>query len=812
MVQLKICSGGIEDDTETTTTWWSEWCEDYDEEREMEPRPEPRRDATLTLRLRSYRVRRQRERVVGFEDASKKEGYMRGMNAEGIGPSEIETREDPGLHEEQRISGFVHGLRTRNLVEHLSMDLSSTYKGLMEKTYTWVEAREKDKDRFSPYRGPNHGFLLSLSKSPKEILATIRAARSFEPPPKMFGSKRSRDMSKYCHFHEDYEHDTNDCRHLKTQIQEAVNSGQLSHLVKGIKKERTKSSNTPRGESKKDKGKAPTETPILMVSQGAHIAKCLVQENKDYEGKEIIFPPVTRVNNAPVITEAKIFERKVGRVYMDGGSSFSLEITIGDSPLSRTETLNFVLVRSDSPHNMLLGRTVMQRMGIVVSTIHGAIKFHTEKGIETVLLTDEANEGTKRAKRIHATSPFLGHLITKHGIKANPSKLKAVTDLDQPRTLKDIQSLNEKLAALIRSLSKGTKRPLAFFKVLKGCKDKKSIKWTTKTDNALEKMKKLVQTLPTLTAPRVGETLTMHLAASKERRVAKWAIELGEHDIVFLRREEKETSADFLFEIASEDNEKKEKLNEVLNSSNKWRLYTNGASNLDGSGAGLMLIDPEGKEYTYALRFECETTNNEAEYEALLSEQESRCAKQAGINDLRTSHEGSTSRSFDQKNNETSFYWPSMHKEVAKVIQDSEKCKEESAIRKAGTSGAIANSEKETPCSLTYGLEAMIPIIKTTDDRGRVQKATKGKESKEVCFDRKGILPKQVAKIPQCKKQSPYIHRGGFVLLKRNMDEWQGPYIINEVYKEELYTIMDAADQSLVQTEKGTSLWNIKGK
>ncbi|GJR50560.1 reverse transcriptase domain-containing protein [Tanacetum coccineum] len=35
-------------------------------------------------------------------------------------------------------------------------------------------------------------------------------------------------------------------------------------------------------------------------------------------------------------------------------------------------------------------------------------------------------------------------------------------------------------------------------------------------------------------------------------------------------------------------------------------------------GAGLMLIDPEGKEYTYALRFEFETTNNVAEYKALL--------------------------------------------------------------------------------------------------------------------------------------------------------------------------------------------------
>ncbi|GJW65087.1 reverse transcriptase domain-containing protein [Tanacetum coccineum] len=244
-----------------------------------------------------------------------------------------------------------------------------------------------------------------------------------------------------------------------------------------------------------------------------------------------------------------------------------LEITIGDAPLSRTKTLNFVIVRSDSSHNMLLGRTAMQRMGILVSTIHGAIKFHTEKGIRTVFLTDEADKGAKRAKKIPATNeerilscvnaeekiiindkyikPIKknkrglgpdrnmaackemeeltkawilrkGHLITKHGIKANPSKVKAVTDLDQPRTLKDIQSLNGKLAALSRFLSKGTEQSLAFFKVLKGCKDKKSIQWTTKADKALEKIKKLVESLPTLTAPKVGETLTMHLVASKE--------------------------------------------------------------------------------------------------------------------------------------------------------------------------------------------------------------------------------------------------------------------------------------------------------
>ncbi|GKF09913.1 reverse transcriptase domain-containing protein, partial [Tanacetum coccineum] len=44
-----------------------------------------------------------------------------------------------------------------------------------------------------------------------------------------------------------------------------------------------------------------------------------------------------------------------------------------------------------------------------------------------------------------------------------------------------------------------------------------------------------------------------------------------------------------------------------------------GASSSDGYRAGLMLVSPKGKEYTYALRFEFKTTNMEAEYEALLA-------------------------------------------------------------------------------------------------------------------------------------------------------------------------------------------------
>lgn len=42
-------------------------------------------------------------------------------------------------------------------------------------------------------------------------------------------------------------------------------------------------------------------------------------------------------------------------------------------------------------------------------------------------------------------------------------------------------------------------------------------------------------------------------------------------------------------------------------------------SSNEGSGAGLILTDPDGKEVTYALGFDFHASNNEAEYEALIA-------------------------------------------------------------------------------------------------------------------------------------------------------------------------------------------------
>ncbi|GJW32369.1 reverse transcriptase domain-containing protein [Tanacetum coccineum] len=204
---------------------------------------------------------------------------------------------------------------------------------------------------------------------------------------------------------------------------------------------------------------------------------------------------------------------------------------------------------------------------------------------------------------------FLGQLIMKQGIKANPSKVRAISDLQPQKIVKEIQSLNEKLVALSRFLSKGADKTLPFLKTLKNCTNRKIVQWTKEAYEVFQTMKGLIEKLPTVTTPIKGEAL---------------AIKLGEHDIEFRGRNfvKGHILADFLAEtplVENKEIEIEKDTNAKPEQENTWKLYTDGASSSHGSRAGLMLVSPKGKEYTYALRFEFETTNNEAEYEVLLA-------------------------------------------------------------------------------------------------------------------------------------------------------------------------------------------------
>ena len=71
------------------------------------------------------------------------------------------------------------------------------------------------------------------------------------------------------------------------------------------------------------------------------------------------------------------------------------------------------------------------------------------------------------------TGKFLGFMVSQRGIEVNPEKVRAILELEPPSTVKAVQSLNGKVAALNRFVSKATDKCLPFFRVLK-----KIFEWT----------------------------------------------------------------------------------------------------------------------------------------------------------------------------------------------------------------------------------------------------------------------------------------------------------------------------------------------
>ena len=65
------------------------------------------------------------------------------------------------------------------------------------------------------------------------------------------------------------------------------------------------------------------------------------------------------------------------------------------------------------------------------------------------------------------TGKFLGFMVSQRGIEANPDKIRAKIEMKPPRNVKEVQSLNGKVAALNRFVSRVTDKCLPFFRTLK---------------------------------------------------------------------------------------------------------------------------------------------------------------------------------------------------------------------------------------------------------------------------------------------------------------------------------------------------------
>ncbi|KAF8053852.1 hypothetical protein N665_1370s0002 [Sinapis alba] len=106
---------------------------------------------------------------------------------------------------------------------------------------------------------------------------------------------------------------------------------------------------------------------------------------------------------------------------------------------------------------------------------------------------------------------FLGYIVTKRGIEANPKQISAVLDLPDPKTLREIQRLTGRVAALNRFISRSTDKCLPFYELLRG---NKKFLWDEVCEQAFSALKQYFTTPPVLTKPDAGDTLYLYIAVS----------------------------------------------------------------------------------------------------------------------------------------------------------------------------------------------------------------------------------------------------------------------------------------------------------
>nr|GEX91774.1 reverse transcriptase domain-containing protein [Tanacetum cinerariifolium] len=269
----------------------------------------------------------------------------------------VETGRMKGAPECMRISRFMHGVNNLELTKRLNEHVSKTMEEMMITTTAFIR-RE----------------------------AVVTSKKKVE--------KRS--SNKFCDFHNDKGHSTDECMQLKKQIEELVRAGKLSHLIKEIKHGRDQSKAGKKEIPAKDKPTAiymiqssGVEVPLVIEAEiGGHmIHRMYVDEGSSMEIlHEHCFNRLwPEVKNQMVPATASVTGFSGETIWPLG--QLRLLVTIGDVDHSTKVWINFMIVRSLSPYNGIIGRPGIKEIQAVPSTAHGMLKFPVDEGIIIVCST-----------------------------------------------------------------------------------------------------------------------------------------------------------------------------------------------------------------------------------------------------------------------------------------------------------------------------------------------------------------------------------------------------------------------------------------
>ncbi|KAG7564205.1 Ribonuclease H domain [Arabidopsis suecica] len=233
-----------------------------------------------------------------------------------------------------------------------------------------------------------------------------------------------------------------------------------------------------------------------------------------------------------------------------------------------SKIVDFVVYDKPAAYNIILGTPWIYQMKAVPSTYHQCIKFPTPSGVETIRGSQEASRTCATYQRLvnkmfhehlgktmevyiddmlvkslkkedhikHLekcfeilnqyqmklnpakctfgvpSGEFLGYIVTKRGIEANPNQINAFLNMPSPKNFKKVQRLTGRIAALNRFISRSTDKSLPFYQILKG---NKGFLWDEKCEEAFGQLKAYLATPPVLSKPEVDEKLYLYVSVSK---------------------------------------------------------------------------------------------------------------------------------------------------------------------------------------------------------------------------------------------------------------------------------------------------------
>ncbi|GJW92759.1 reverse transcriptase domain-containing protein [Tanacetum coccineum] len=199
---------------------------------------------------------------------------------------------------------------------------------------------------------------------------------------------------------------------------------------------------------------------------------------------------------------------------------------------------------------------------------------------------------------------FLGHMVTEEGLRADPERIQAIILSPTLISLNKIRSLFLQLTAISKFILKIAKLKHPLREARTRMETEKEARWTNEAEEALRRIKRKCGKLQTLAIPKEGETLIKEAEGLVMKKF------FGQGEQVEGTPDANEGGT---FTLSKKLQAKS------TPTPRAWRLYVGKETIEEGSGVGIILVSPEEKIHSYAIRLKFHASNHVMDYKALLA-------------------------------------------------------------------------------------------------------------------------------------------------------------------------------------------------